>query len=293
VSTVNSSLKQTAPNYTFLIDCLSTALPSVFSALCLTPLDHACFLSGKHKRSLFLLENFSSPYQGASHIILQRILASSTYFLIQSQMGRAFYSSRPESKTWSSILAPFVIGITAGSIRGVLASPFDALKNYVWIKNNASFQYTFESMWHNKSDYKFLFRGTKITAARDALYGCIYESLRQNHASSSLPHTVWSNISAAWLATALTSPLNYIRATQYEAPLHEPTPTPQVILSKLWNESKKHTSATSRLRFFSHQLGLGWGVSRTIGSVLIGQKLFDCTREQLEEYEKNTKKPSF
>ena len=206
-------------------------------------------------------------------------------------MGRVLYSSYPEP---SSILAPLAIGITAGSIRGAIASPFDALKNYVWIKNDASFQHTFESMWHNNQrEYKFLFRGTKITAARDALHGCIYESLRHNRGSSSLPHTIWSNVSAAWLATALSSPLNYIRATQYEASLHEPVPTPQVILSELWSESKKCTSPTSRLRFFSAQFGLGWGASRTIGSVLIGQKLFDCSREQLEKHEKNTIKPSF
>lgn len=142
---------------------------------------------------------------------------------------------------------------------------------------------------HSLGGLKPFFKGTSITIIRDMVFGGTYEVLRYTLAAES-PNkkyycTEWiSNLTAAGVATIVSSPLNYVRNRQYGTEPHLKTPAVSAVLTDLWQESKNNNQQPfSRIRFFQQRCKIGWSSARVAVSMALGQKIFDCSKARLNE----------
>jgi hypothetical protein len=85
---------------------------------------------------------------------------------------------------------------------------------------------------------------------------------------------------AGFVATLLSSPLNYVRNMHYATPpsvKHRPA---LVILAELWAKTLLEKSFLGRLKFLQQQLRVGWGTARVACGMALGAQLYDkCTAQ--------------
>jgi hypothetical protein len=83
---------------------------------------------------------------------------------------------------------------------------------------------------------------------------------------------------SGFVATLLSSPLNYVRNMHYATPpsvKHQPG---LVILADLWSTMLLEKSFWARVLYLQQQLRVGWGTARVACGMALGAQLYDkCT----------------
>ncbi|KTD06399.1 hypothetical protein Lgra_3176 [Legionella gratiana] len=284
----------------FNIDVVSGLLAGASNSGLFNPWDRALYLSVKHNRPFLLFQNFKSPYQGFSQAFVQRAFLGGIYYVAQGELNRYLLPYLRNTLGVSQTLSQFFVGMTAGSIGGVLTNSISAIKYHTWGQENASFRSSIREMWGLGGIAPFL-KGTTATMTRDMFFGSTYEMLRSlmnNTTKKSENKTSDANqpalefiynASAAGMATIVSSPFNYVRNMQYATPPNFKPPSMQEVLTKVWSESKdSQRSFLGRMSFFQQQFRIGWGTARVAVGMAVGQKLFNWTQEQLSNLSSNT-----
>lgn len=263
----------------------------IFCSGLFNPWDRALYLSVKNNKPFLSIENFIAPYQGFSQAVVQRAFLGSIYYIMQGELKCYMHPYLRQHLGASEPIAQFCIGISAGSMSGLLTNSISAIKYHTWGQDNRAFFSSIREM-RSLGGYKPFIKGTSATIGRDAIFGSTYEVSRHllrtkfpilNEDTKSHPDFLYNSI-AAGLATITSGPLNYVRSVQYATPPNEKPPTTLEALKNVWHQSKKHEQLSfGRIRFFQQQFRVGWGTGRVALGMAVGQKVFDITRSELVE----------
>ena len=125
--------------------------------------------------------------------------------------------------------------------------------------------------------------GTFATVTRDMSFGGSFALLR--HALQSPEDTRWKkglvNMFAGFVATLLSSPLNYVRNIHYATPPSLKHRTARRILSDLWHKSAQEPTLSARCIYLQHQLRVGWGTARVACGMALGAHVYEmCSTSQ-------------
>lgn len=282
----------------FNVDVLSGLFTGVFCSGIFNPWDRALYLSVKHQRPFLSRDNFHSPYHGFYQAVVQRAFLGSIYYILQGELKSYLYPYLRRNIGLNEAAAQCCIGISAGSISGLLTNSISAIKYHTWGQDNRSFRSSLREMWSSGGAHPFI-KGTNATMLRDMVFGSTYEVLRnllypgtREDKNSFLESA--ANMASAGVATVTSGPFNYARTIQYATPPARKPPSIWRSLAEAWRQSRQHSGiAFGRLRFFQQQFRVGWGTARVAVGMAVGQKVFDWSRSQLNELyadSKNTHK---
>lgn len=280
------------------IDIASGLFTGAFCSGLFNPFDRALYLSVKCSRPFLSWKNFTSPYQGFSQAVLQRAFLGSVYYIVQGEMKSHLYPYLRNHFGASESSAQFCIGVSAGSMSGILTNSISAIKYHTWGQEGRTFFSSVHEMW-TLGSIKPFYKGTQATVARDITFGCTYEMLRnlmrnqlskshdkKNHKEPYLDFVC--NSTAAGFATITSGAFNYARTIQYATPPNERPPTIWTALKNVWLESKNQPQQfLGKIRFFQQKFRVGWGTARVAIGMAVGQEVFDATRSKLTELYSN------
>lgn len=190
------------------------------------------------------------------------------------------------------------VGLIAGSMNGLALNNLQAVKFRMWSETpvagegRSSFFRTAARMYQNGGVAVF-FQGCLITMFRDAVFGVLYESMRQSvtmkqlvhstlHAASSsssdgshaheqhahkrqavelgYKSTFVVNLLAALIATIGSSPWNYVRSVAYQTPPDSVFCGTKAVARSLWIQLKfvmDHGSTFEKFNYSPHEQGKG------------------------------------
>lgn len=283
----------------FSINFLSGFFSGILAAGLLNPYDQALYLSITKNRPFFSWENFKNPYHGFMQTVLQRAISNGSYYILQSELKHRLYPYLHDTKNFSSASSDFCVGLTAGSLSGIISNGITATKYYSWSDERSSLYASLKTLWR-QGGWQAFSKGIETTLVRNTLFGGIYEVSRQALADKLLPlqknekekneKTVkaFADVMAAALATFLTSPFNYARSIQFASSPNDKTPTMTAIFKNLMTEAKEnkvvHSSIKAQCRFFSQRFGLAPGLVRVPIGMLLGQQIFDRSKSFLAQH---------
>jgi hypothetical protein len=277
------------------INVLSGLITGVFCSGLFNPWDRALYLSVINRRAFLSGDNFRLPYQGFSQAVIQRAFLGSIYYIAQGQLKEYLHPYLHNELGVREPTAQFCIGLSAGSMSGVLTNSISAIKYHTWGGGHRSFCSSLGEMW-SQGRYKPFIKGTTATIARDMTFGSTYEVLRHllrpaNSSTASNPYVALiCNAAAAGVATMTSGPLNYVRSIQYATPPDRKPPGVWKALQDVWQEAKYYAHEPfGRLRFFQQQFRVGWGTARVAVGMAVGQQIFDWSRNELGKYYTNKK----
>jgi len=244
----------------------------------LNPWDRALYLSVIHNRNFLQMENFLRPYQGVSQTLLARSVSTGLYFPLE-QMTRRKLDQVPISQTARNMAG----GCLVGAMTAVILNPLNLVKYHSWsTSDNARFIESCKKMHRNAGLFGFS-RGCYSAILRDMIFGATFSGLRNQNVPSNDGKVTRFLVNAlsCFVATALSSPMNYSRSMQYASSSRKECPSIIMILrdlkSKVYSEQK--TFVRRLLRFQSH-LRVGWGTTR----VAIGMSLTELVYSVLNEF---------
>ena len=127
---------------------------------------------------------------------------------------------------------------------------------------------------------KPFFVGTIATISRDAMFGAIFAGLRHKHlptdrSKESKTHAFFINMTSALAATAISSPLNYVRNIHYSTPLSQKNDSFLIILRNLIQEVKNEPTTLRRMVHLQERLQIGWGTARVSCVMAFGAHIYD------------------
>jgi hypothetical protein len=120
--------------------------------------------------------------------------------------------------------------------------------------------------------------GTLATVSRDMTFGGCFALLRHGLQSpdDSKTKKVIINMFAGFMATLLSSPMNYVRNIHYATPPSVHHESARVILYQLWKKSETNTTSLfSRCVYLQHQLRVGWGTARVACGMALGAHIYE------------------
>jgi hypothetical protein len=148
--------------------------------------------------------------------------------------------------------------------------------------------------------YKLFFAGTQATVYRDLVFGGVYALIRHSSwlddkfngdGSVDIMSKFWNNVIAAFAATILSSPLNYVRNIRYAQPPDQQAGSSLYILRELWRDAKekfvlpKPDASSSlkmqlpvslyRLLYLQHRLQIGWGTTRVAVGMACASQIYE------------------
>lgn len=89
---------------------------------------------------------------------------------------------------------------------------------------------------------------------------------------------------SGFLATLISSPLNYVRNMHYATDPSKCHDSAYIILRKLWKDSKQvePKNMSSQLSYLQQQLRIGWGTARVACGMALGAYIYDTCCHQLD-----------
>lgn len=267
-----------------------TTGPALFSgamlAVIFNPFDRALFLRVHHRRNFFDTANWRSPFQGFANAAVYRTVCSASYLVWQDASRKELGNIAPGMLEEHRVLTNLLIGSCAGAINGVALNPLQMAKYRMWSDNGGSFGLVVRQMWASGGVGLF-YRGVGVSVGRDAAFGVVYEVLR--HAR--LPHgqatpapsrdastQFMCNVSAACVASCLSSPLNYCRNVIYGAPTGGCPLRVRTLLTHLMHDWQRYDRVLDRVAHVNKKLNLVWGSMRVGLGMGIGQGLFQWSK---------------
>lgn len=243
----------------------------------LNPWDRALYLSIINNRNFLKKENFSRPYQGLLQTLLARSISSGLYFPLE-QMTRLKLNELPVSQNAKNIAG----GCIVGAVTAVILNPLNFVKYHGWSTSDTSrFIGSSKNISRNAGPLGF-YRGCYSALLRDMIFGATFSGLRNQNMPSSdeKVRRFLVNAASCFVATALSSPMNYSRNFQYASCTKDTCPSILTILralkSKVYLEQK---TFGRRLQSLQNHLRLGWGTAR----VAIGMSLTELMYSVLSE----------
>jgi hypothetical protein len=180
----------------------------------------------------------------------------------------------------------FLVGLSAGSLNGIVLSPISVIKYHGWGTDPKA---TFRSAARDilvKGGPNVFFKGVSVVMMRDGVFGIVYELIRgslrtRDPSVSTIPLSALNfgaDFVAASAASIISSPLNYCRNIKYSVPPECTPPSVLQCLRALVAELKAHNSP---IRFLESRLYLGWGTARVGIGMAIGQSVYENAKELL------------
>lgn len=265
------------------------------------PWDRALYLSIKENRIFLHLENFRNPFSGLLQTLFQRACSAGLYFPLEDIFMTVLLEN-PTSSTLNSNILSFIAGNTAGALNGLVLNPLAAVKvcypkwcetrqfiltlNYqyhTWGIEECFREHFFATArkMYSQGGIRPFVAGTVATVSRDMTFGGCFALLRHSAQTPDDTKTkkVVINIFAGFMATLLSSPMNYVRNIHYATPPSECHQSALTILCQLWKMSSQETSFFSRLVYLQHKLRVGWGTARVACGMALGAHIYDiCSK---------------
>jgi hypothetical protein len=132
--------------------------------------------------------------------------------------------------------------------------------------------------------FRPFYAGTLATVSRDMTFGGCFAVMRHGLLEKdSTMNKFFVNGISGFVATLLSSPLNYVRNMHYATPpsvKHKPA---LVILANLWASMLLEKSFWARAVYLQQQLRVGWGTARVACGMALGAQLYDKFTSLAEE----------
>jgi hypothetical protein len=160
---------------------------------------------------------------------------------------------------------------------------------------------------YKQGGFKLFFAGTQATVCRDLVFGAVYAVLRHSgrlHDKLNRDGTVnslskfWHNMVAAFAATIVSSPLNYVRNIHYAMPPDQYAGSSLQILRELWHDTNVikvplnpvprptafnfrvvsvvlQSPILYRLIFLQRRLRIGWGTTRVAVGMAFASQVYE------------------
>ena len=212
--------------------------------------NHRSFLDGSNWRG--------NPLAGVSPSFLQRAFSTGLYFPLED----AFRRNVSESNA--------VDGVLVGLVGGLFTTPFNVVKYAMWARSVGPTAKP--SMFRTAADLVKregvgrLMRGALPTLYRDMTFGLTFSSLRHQGDGGFL-----INMFAAFVATAVSSPLNYVRMKVYSPEARKGS---VMILKELAGEVNQRVTMRARLLFLFTRMNVGWGALRVGLGMGLGSQIY-------------------
>ena len=267
----------------------SGTLAGIISGGILSPFDKALYFSIKNHRPLFVKANWVKPFHGIGQTLFYRSLSTTCYFpterlskhyLLESETFRASFSSLSDNKQ------NLVCGIIAGAFTATVVNPTQVIRYDSWI-NHTRFRTSVSNLYKGNGLINFS-KGLIATLCRDSLFGAMYSLTRHlkynekfgliNERNYNKYHFFFDgcwNAICAWLATALSSPFNYVRSIQFGTHSHDTPDTIRYIFKKNINGLRSNKlTLRQKYRYINVRLKIGWGTARVALGMAIGSQLY-------------------
>lgn len=257
--------------------------------------DRGLYLSVKHSRPFLRADNFRNPFTGLNQTIFQRSLTAGVYFPLEDIMINNFPMLKKDENNDSKaamIFKTWMSGNITGAMNGMIVNPISAVKYNFWGKvecGSETFLSTSIDMFKQGGFRPFLV-GMQATILRDVIFGGCFTMIRynisnnsdgKNRSKSSIEQTC-INIYAGFIATMLSSPLNYVRNVHYATPPSEKPLPVSVIMHSLIKDTESIQSLRGKLENIGIKLRLGWGTLRVGCGMTLGSFIYEqCCKNQI------------
>lgn len=276
----------------FTIDLVAATVTGVFTAAVFNPWDRALYLSVKHHRPFILAANFKQPFYGFGAAILHRTLSGGSYFLLQSQVRLRVSEPLQKRFGFGETQKHFMTGLLAGSINGFIFHPLAAIRYQRWNKKNVSLVQMAREMYLHGGFSSFMI-GRSDGFARDVLFGCVYEVIRQSlhrqveqttlsHDATQTSAHFSCDLVAAGVATIASAPFNYTRNMKFKTKPGQVVPSTWLSLKLLSAAARKEPTRLAALLHLQRALGIGYGTARVAVGMAVGQGLFQVTKRYVK-----------
>jgi len=248
------------------------------TAFIFSPVDRALFLAHVKQRPFICKENFRRPFQGVNQVVLQRVISCGMCFPVEDAVRRTV----PGEK--GSLSHNFVAGTVSGSIIAMAVNPLASITYQQWGHHEKSSMLQVAKQMMKREGVSAFNRAIQTTLMRDLVWGgtfsCLRHELPKHLASKSNVNettgvqqmgwiSFWSNVFAAGVATAISSPLNYARSLHFAHDKRLGPLRTSMIMKELLVEAK---SEEKPVQFIANRLTIGWGSLRvSIGIALSSQ----------------------
>lgn len=238
--------------------------------------DRASFFATTAKnpkeQRLFTWTNWQHPFQGLSHTFGHRMLASGTYFFLQSLAFDQLKSEEaaPLDQKHPKITRA-VLGLIIGAANGFITNPTAVVRSACWNNRSRPVPFLTESMqMYRTAGAKIFFKGALDRIIRDSIFAIIYESVR--YSLQDKMDKFSASIFAATLATFGAIPFNYSMVIKHGTLASEPVLGTREILTRLLEKGQTPLE-------IANKLGLDRGIARSAMSFAASRYLFDLLRE--------------
>ena len=257
------------PDITGTFACgLTTGL---IQAAVFNPYDRAMYLSIQLNRPFLSSANWAlrESFVGVLPSVLQRAVSSGLYFPLE-QVARIRLRSAFDNHGKVDALA----GVISGAATGFITAPINAAKFDQWRQASSKSAADSARSVYREGGIRGLMRAAPVTVVRDVSFGITFSYLRHRNDSGLI-----ENITAALIATVISSPFNYVRLRQYAAFGVLQQPTALTILKDVARDIRLMPTLTDRLRCTFRVFNIGWGALRVGLGMGISSQIFDvCTR---------------
>jgi len=234
------------------------------------PYDRALFLCQVNGRPFLDVRNFPFDFKGLDVNVIQRSLTYGLFFPLE-----ALFCSELRRSGLPGTIVPLLGGQLAGATNGFLANGLSLVKYHRWRhpgKTTRSLEIV--RNLHNQFGYRVLSRGLIATVMRDSIFGACFTFLRTRK-----EQTIWRDGGAAFVATCLSSPLNYARNMQYACP--DQNLRVGTTLVALWNRVLLEKGIFARMQKLVSTLCIGYGTVRVAVGMSVGGALYRIIDERV------------
>jgi hypothetical protein len=219
--------------------------------------DRALFHSIANHRPFLDPQNWKgSAFVGVSPSFLQRAFSAGLYFPLEDIFRTAVSTNYA------------VAGVLVGLVGGLFTTPFNCVKYSMWSTKSSNPPSMLEvtTQLVKEGGVQRLMRGAAPTLYRDMTFGITYSFLRHQGDNG-----FGINVSAAFLATAISSPFNYARMKVY-SPEAGPKRTADILRALV-----KETMAQERGKFsyLFNRFNVGWGALRVSLGMGVGSQIYN------------------
>ncbi|KAF4699081.1 hypothetical protein FOZ62_025613 [Perkinsus olseni] len=198
----------------------------LMQSLIFNPYDRALYLTIKHSKDTSgyhrrFLDRRNWPqrpgqyFEGVGPAVLQKAVSFGLYF----PMEELFLSSPLVEQAGGAWLA----GTLAGLANGIFTTPFNAVKFSIWRTSQQQYSNPVTAInvlkdIQGREGLRGLFRGCVPTVYRDVTFCLTYATMRHVHSNDPQAGGFLGNMASAIVATALSSPFNWVRLQEYSHP---------------------------------------------------------------------------
>jgi len=240
--------------------CISTVL--------FNPMDRALFLMVKDKKPFYEPSLWRSPYQGVGKALYGRIIAYGVY-LSFFDLYSDFFKERTKH---SLLLASLATGLTTVN----LSHGFNVIKMYQWSHKTSNGIIKSTKLMAAEYGWRIFFRAYFQTCLRDCIFSTTYFYLSDK---LNKEKRFGMNVAIASTATALSSPVNYLR-TRLFFDFRESNVTLTKIFHELAEGVKSKETVPKKISYIvQNRFNIGFGTLRVGLGMAVADKIYRYLKE--------------